>query len=100
MKWLGEIYPESEVVEYNASGGNIVWKAGEIRAGDVKQLSFKISILPSVSQVGTLPVLVSDIKVKAVDRFTNTEVRYTGNNLTTSLVGDAGAREGDEKVNR
>ncbi len=92
VKWQGQVSPSTESVTYNQLGGQVLWDAGDVASGvgfgaAPRQVAFQISILPSLSQVGTSPVLVSDMSAAADDRFTGAPVSNTLRSpLTTSSI--------------
>lgn len=97
VKWLGEVSPPSEQVTYNPVGGEILWSLGEINAGTgvgtpPREVSFQVSLLPSLSQVGTAPTMVGDSTARGTDRFIGIGVSSnTRPALTTKSLGDPGA---------
>ncbi len=75
VKWLGTVGPPSERVSYNQEGGEVVWDAGDMSAGvgfgsSPREVSFQVSLLPSVGQAGTAPVVIGSAQASASDRFT------------------------------
>jgi hypothetical protein len=54
----------------------------------VKEVSFQVSIVPSLSQVGISPILIGETSVSAIDTFTNTEVVDTRPAITTGVQND------------
>lgn len=93
IKWTGKINPSTEKISFNPLGGEIVWDVGEVKAGvgstlAPKEVSFQVSFVPSLSQVGTSPTILSDTKVTGVDSFTKTEISETKSSVTTDLKFD------------
>lgn len=97
VTWLNEYQGVGDVI-YNTVSKQLEWKAGAIDAGDRKELSFQVSITPSVSQIGLVPTLVNAQQLRADDRFTNTTLRSTGPAITIALSTEAGFTAGDGKV--
>ena len=97
VSWTGKINPPSEQVRYNPLGGEVVWSAGEVAAGTgvgtpPREVSFQVSMLPSLSQVGTSPVVVGEMTAKATDRFTGIEVQSNIRQaMTSGSLSDIGA---------
>ncbi len=90
IRWLGAVSPESADVSYNAKTGEIIWRAGTAESGagiltPARELAFQISFLPSESQVGSTPVLVSEVSLVGKDTFTGIFLRDTKPVLTTYL---------------
>jgi hypothetical protein len=82
VRYVGQASP-GEDVSYNAVGGILTWKVGDIAEGAARSASFLIGITPSVSQVGTSPVIVSDQRATGIDRFTGSQVQGSAPALTT-----------------
>jgi hypothetical protein len=92
VRWLNVI-SNNENVTYNPVGGEVVWSPSDIKSGtgvnsSPKQVSFQVSILPSLSQVDTSPTILTESVVHGIDKFTNTDVTDTKEALTTILNGD------------
>ena len=87
--WLDE-YAGEGTVEYNPVAKQIRWNVGAMSAKTSKQLQVQVSLLPSVTQVGTNPTLVGSQEVRATDRFTETTVRVVNALLTNELSREAG----------
>ncbi len=104
VKWLGQVSSASEDMSYSAVGGELVWKAGDIESGDgvgtpPREVSFQVSLLPSLGQVGTSPTLLGETTARGTDRFTGVEVKSTVRQaLTTGSLSDSGATANSGKV--
>jgi hypothetical protein len=103
IKWLGTVSPARENVSYDSGTGLLIWSIGNISAGagvtsSAKEMSFQISFLPSVDQIGLAPVLVGEMLLTAKDNFTLTEVSNSYPSLSTDLNGDPYFKDGSEKV--
>jgi len=70
---------------YNDNNRQLSWNIGSVDANATVLGSFQISFLPSATQIGQTPVLMSEPRLRADDRFTGAVVRATGNALTTQL---------------
>lgn len=70
-------------VTYSTIGGGVTWDIGDLDAGASRTVSFDIGVVPSLSQVGQTPTLVSDQRVFGFDRFTRTQIERTAKVLTT-----------------
>lgn len=91
VSWKGAVSPESESVLYNELGGEVVWSAGEIPAGagvtkPPVEVSFKVGFIPSLTQVGTSPSLITNTTLTAIDDFTSSVVSDTESPRTIELV--------------
>lgn len=103
VKWLDKTYPQSADLTYSQVGGNIIWDIGSMKAGDgfstsAKEVSFQIALIPSLSQVGTEPVLLNSISLEGVDTFTGQKINYPLKNITTRISTDPMYGTGVEKV--
>lgn len=68
-KWQNKISPNNEDIKYNPVGGEIIWNAGALKAGESKEVFFQISFLPSLSQIRNYPILLNGISSSGYDRF-------------------------------
>ncbi len=102
VRWVGVISPAGADVTYNPVGGEVAWNIGDLASSGStapqKEIAFQIALLPSVSHIGTAPVLLNTQTLTAFDRFTNTEVRDTKGPLTTNLTADPGFTQGNDRV--
>lgn len=93
VKWLGFVSPTNEKINYDSSTGQIVWNVGNILAGTgsaspAREIFFQVSLLPSVSQIGTTPVLINAATMSGKDSFTGIQVGGTSDSLSTDLSSD------------
>lgn len=93
MTWLSSISPKNEKISYDPNTRQITWSIGNISAGagiysPAKEVSFQIGILPSVSQIGTTPELISAVTLLGRDIFTNTDVTADFQVLDLRLTSD------------
>jgi hypothetical protein len=93
IKWLGTISPSSEKVDYDAGTGKVVWTVGNISSGagtvaSAREVSFQISLMPSVDQIGMALGLLSESMLSAKDSFTLTNVSDSFSGLSTRLSND------------
>ncbi len=100
VKWLGVVSPSEESVDFQPVGGMITWNVGEVKSyagisGPPREVAFQVSITPSLSQLGQLPVLVKDATFVGTDDFTDISFRLTRGAVTTGTKADPGFK--DEK---
>lgn len=93
VRFVGPISPTDEDLNYNPSTKEIVWNVGNIPKGTGittpdHSVSFQVAISPSLSQVGTKPVLIRDVVLTGHDNFANVDVRANKSSLTTGLDSD------------
>lgn len=82
---------ESLKFEFDSATGKLTWKVGVLPAYSGKfsvarNLEFNIKFIPSSSQVGQNPNLLTDVKFVAKDAFTGKTSEISVDNLTTSDI--------------
>jgi len=97
MTWLND-YSGSGSVDYNPISKEIRWDVGDIEGNGKKELIFSTSILPSLSQVGTTPLLINNISLQAVDRFTGTTLTADSGMRYIELSEESGYEPGNGMV--
>lgn len=103
VKWQGQVSPSTEEVTYNSAGGTIVWDIGDLDSGvgfgsQPKEVSFQVSLTPSTSQAGSMPVLVGEASANGDDLFTGVPVRSNVRPaLTTNSLADGAGKGVVEK---
>ncbi len=98
VTWKNEIQTAAGTVTYNASTRMMTWKIGDIDAGKTVGAAYKVSILPSVSQAGSVPALILEQRARAQDRFTSTLVRTSTPDLTTQLSDESDETKQEGRV--
>ncbi|MES2416437.1 MAG: hypothetical protein V4504_01935 [Patescibacteria group bacterium] len=103
VKFTGTTSPTSEDIKYDPISRKVTWNIGSIPKGTgitgaSKEVYFQIAITPSLSQLGTLPILVGEAVLTGHDDFANVEMRVSKAALNTRLTGDANPVLGSEKV--
>ena len=92
VTWKGVVSPDSENVTYEPDG-EIIWNAANIEAGagitrEPKEVSFQVGFIPSITQVGSYPVLITETTLTAMDDFTGSIVNDTENSKDIKLTTD------------
>lgn len=103
MRFAGTVSPASEDLNYNASTKEIVWNVGSIKRGTgitgaEKEVAFQIVLSPSLSQLGSSPVIINDAILTGHDDFANVSVRVNKSSLNTNLINDGGFPLGGGRV--
>ncbi len=93
MSFLGSISPAGEVLTYNSSTRSIQWKADRIPKGagliaGARSVAFKVSLKPSISDVGGTPTIINSSILTGHDDFANVDVRVNKSSLNTRLDSD------------
>ena len=85
VTWKNIISPPSENVHFNSTTGKIVWDAGSISSGEKKEVSFQLELLPSLSQIGSIPVILFQSDLDGVDTFTKQKLTDKEAPIDTAL---------------
>ncbi len=102
-KVVGSFVPENENFTYNSTTKEIIWNAGMVPKGAgitsiSKELSFKIEITPSTSQLGSAPTIMNETVLTGHDDFANVNVKVKKPQIDTRLLNDAGFPMNGERV--
>lgn len=102
VEWLSA---KGNDISYNPSNNTITWNLGDLPSGtgfssSAKEVSFQVALVPSLSQVGTAPTLVSGISLTGLDSFTSQTVTVTNSPISTRLTSDPQFVQGDDMVVR
>lgn len=87
VRFTGKTNPASAVT-YSEATRTVTWSVGDIPAHGKKEAAFQIEFLPSLSQQNSAPMLVSSQKLSGTDRFTQSAVGMTAQQLNTQLEND------------
>lgn len=97
VKWVDLQQGVNDNLTYNEVTREVIWNIGSVLPNtginSNREVSFVVSLKPSLSQVGSVPQLMKEIYLTGKDSFTNTLIKSTQNPLTTSLAnGSVGGR--------
>lgn len=98
MRFVGTVDPSTEDVSFNEVGGMITWDVGDVPPGGKRDVAFQIGLTPSVSQLGTSPLIMNEQSVIGSDLFTRTEIKSSQPPLTTRLSTDPNFASTDANV--
>lgn len=103
VSWNNVVSPTSERVTYDETTGSVVWDVGSVPAEagfakPKKEVAFQITLKPSLTQVGTSPILIEEQNLVGRDDYSSASVQDTRNSLSTRLSNDTGSKDGDESV--
>ena len=95
VQFVGKFSPAPEDLTYNASSREIIWNVGVVPKGTnitekEKEVSFQIEFSPSLSQAGTMPVLINSTTLTGYDDFANVDIKVNKVSLNTRLLNDIG----------
>lgn len=103
VTYTGATSPADGSISYNAATRTVVWRAGEIEPGTgygaaARSAAFQVSLLPSASQRGTSPILMSAPVLSGIDRFTQKQISETLPAVTTQASSDPAFLQGKAQV--
>ncbi|MDD9868231.1 MAG: hypothetical protein OXU73_02790 [Candidatus Campbellbacteria bacterium] len=91
------ILPENEDATYDEDTRTIRWNIQELGANtfdNSREISFQVSITPTISQLGEPPVLLNNQRFDSFDIFTGKPIRLDFPPITTEIRGDLIYRRG------
>ena len=99
VTWNNRTTPTSENITYNSATRQVRWDLGTVERGTgfsspARTVSFQVSLSPSLSQVGTSPLLTEDVILEGIDRFTENTLRDINREHTTRLLNDTQSHNG------
>ena len=102
IDWKSEFSPQGERLSFDPETRVLTWNIGNVSSGtgftySPKEVSFKVGITPSVSQIGSAPDLISKLKVEAVDTYTETQIVSDVGSVNTQYS-DPSYKSGDNMV--
>ncbi len=103
VKWVGNISPNEESVEFNPVTREVSWDIGDLPRGtgystNAKEVSFQVSTIPSISQIHNVIILMNESTFQAVDSFTNNVIKRTAPEVDTKLNRDPFFKDTDGYV--
>lgn len=97
VTWLDQVRGDGRIV-FNTVSKQLEWVVGDVAGNGRAQISFQVSVLPSLSQVGKSIQLVRTQTLQARDSYTNVQLRSSASTLTTELSTEAGFPAGNGRV--
>lgn len=91
VSWKGNVEGiKKDSLSFNERANTMTWKVGGVTHGEgllspTQKISFDVSIVPSIDQVSSSPVLMREITFKATDVFTGQNIFKSHGNKSTSL---------------
>lgn len=100
--WKNEISPASEKVNFDPDTRIVTWNIGNISSGagftsSPESVSFKVGIMPSLSQIRSAPELVSQANFTGKDVYVDVPTTVTAGAVTT-YTSDPGFSTSDAEV--
>ncbi|MFH1170494.1 MAG: hypothetical protein V1704_02955 [Candidatus Vogelbacteria bacterium] len=103
VKWLGAVSPDSEKISFDDTRGEVTWDLGVVDAGRgltsaAREVAFQIAFLPSVSQIGETPVLITTPTLSGTDSFTHQILTNTKRSVDIQITDDSRYQTSDGTV--
>ena len=103
VDWEDVVYPSSETVSYDPTNKEVAWIVGPLSANTgigtpARSVAFKVGLVPSVTQVGSVPILLEKPVAEAIDDFTKEELTSSKDSITTRIQNDPIYRSGIDTV--
>ena len=102
IKWVGAQAGTNENISYNDITREVIWNIGSVRPNtgfdSNREVTFILSLNPSLSQAGSVPQLMKDVILSGKDLFSNTIVNSKHGPITTQLSNDPNFKPGGERV--
>ncbi len=98
VKWLDVTSNSNEKITYNKANGSITWDVGDLNAYvgtkfPAREISFKVSITPSLTQKDDFVDLLNNTQITGTDSFTETPLSGSSRSVTTNTInGQTGAQ--------
>lgn len=92
MRWNNRVSPSSERVSFDPVTRKIEWNLGDVRehAGFIepaRTVALQLTLVPSASQIGNAPELLTGLSFIGSDTFTKTELEVAATKLPTIDLG-------------
>ncbi|MES2437319.1 MAG: hypothetical protein V4519_04915 [Patescibacteria group bacterium] len=92
VRWVGTTSPSNENITFIPERNEVVWRVGDIPAGEAgkpsREVAFQVEYSPVFSQINSTPVIMDDITFKGIDVFTSQQINVSGLKLNSSLIAD------------
>ena len=86
----GKSSSTGESLSYNEFTREVTWDIGYVNSGvginSNREVSFVVSLIPSVSQVGSSPYLLKETSIIGLDTYTNTNIENNYKSISTNSV--------------
>lgn len=94
VNWVGVSNGVNDNITYNNVTREVIWNIGGVLPNtginSNREVSFIVSLKPSLTQVGSVPQLMQSINLSGMDSFTNTLIKNIHGPITTSIDGNNG----------
>lgn len=94
VTWLDKVDGDGKL-EFNPISKQLRWNVGAVTANSSKVINFQVSLLPSVTQVGSDAIIIGEQELKATDSFTGTSLQVEQSGLSNELSTELGFPKGN-----
>ncbi|MDD4989156.1 MAG: hypothetical protein PHV42_01895 [Candidatus Pacebacteria bacterium] len=103
VDWQNLVNPSEEQVTFNPVSREVTWNLGSVKentgvTGSPRSVAFQVALTPSVSQVGTSPVIINDATLSGTDDWNGDDVGSANRSLNTEIVSDPNYVDGQQTV--
>lgn len=103
IKWKGKIFRTDERITYNERTNQIIWSAGDIKAGagisgPAREVIFQVGVVPQTNQAGEPVLLIKESTFTARDSFVEKDLTIQGAKKDTQLYEDKTVGAANGKV--
>lgn len=103
VSWLGASSFVSEDISYDSSSNIVTWNLGKLESNvgfssASREISFQVSLTPSIGQIGTAPILINSIVFSGWDSVVGDTETVNIPALNTKLTSDPAFIQGDDIV--
>ena len=102
VDWKGVASGQNDNLIYNDVTREVIWNIGSVLPGtginSNREISFMISLNPSMSQVGSVPQLMQTVYLSGTDTFTNTGIKSSFGSISTRLTSDPNFNQNNARV--
>lgn len=104
VDYKNEVFPQGEKVNFDPVARTLSWNVGNLSSGvgfaySPREVSFKVGIIPSITQISSVPDLLSGLNMSATDTYTETQVTSQISSVNVRYS-DPGYKGGDEVVQK
>lgn len=99
VRFTGVVSPTGSI-SYDERTRIVTWRVNELASGVTSKAYFQVALLPSTSQSGISPVLVSEQTFTGIDTFTRAPITLKQTRLTTQFSDDPSYQPGQGLVSQ
>jgi len=93
VRWTGYTSPDSENIIYNKGTGGVDWNIGDMKSGvgtnyPARGVSFQVSVVPSITQVGSEINLLNEATISGMDSYSGARLGEVKSPVTTNITSD------------